>query len=85
MAPNCNAYAEPFVRSINEECLERMIFFGAGSLQRAVHEYIEHYNRERNHQGLGNRLIAQSPLPRLGSVECRERLGGMLRYYRRAA
>ena len=84
-APNCNAYAERFVRSIKEECLERMIFFGAEHLQRAVHEYIEHYNRERNHQGIGNRLIPQSPLPRLGLVESRERLGGMLRYYRRVA
>ena len=84
-APNCNAYAERFVRSIKEECLERMIFFGTGSLQRAVLEYVEHYNRERNHQGLGNRLIEARRLPRSGPIRCRQRLGGMLRYYHRAA
>jgi transposase InsO family protein len=84
-APNCNAYAERFVRSIKEECLERMIFFGARQLQRAVHEYVEHYNRERNHQGLGNRLLQSCRLPRSGPIQCRERLGGMLRYYHRAA
>jgi transposase InsO family protein len=84
-APNCNAYAERFVRSIKEECLERMIFFGPGQLQRAVHEYVEHYNRERNHQGLGNNLLERRRLPRSGPVQCRERLGGMLRYYHRAA
>lgn len=84
-APNCNAYAERFVRSIKEECLERMIFFGAGRLERAVQQYVEHYNRERNHQGLGNRLIEPTRLPRSGTIRCRERLGGMLRYYHRAA
>lgn len=84
-APNCNAYAERFVRSIKEECIERMIFFGTGSLQRAVHEYIEHYNRERNHHGVGNRLLDRRRLPRSETTDCRERLGGMLRCYHRAA
>ena len=84
-APNCNAYAERFVRSIKEECLERMILFGTGSLQRAVHEYVEHYHRERNHQGLGNRLLQSRRRPRSGPIQCRERLGGMLRYYHRVA
>src|SRR6516225_3542930 len=57
MSPNLNAYAERFVRSIKDECLNRMIFIGQASLRRAVREYIEHYHRERNHQGLGNRLL----------------------------
>jgi transposase InsO family protein len=52
--PNLNAYAERFVRPIKEECLDRMIFVGRGSLQRAIAEYIEHYHCERNYQGLGN-------------------------------
>jgi transposase InsO family protein len=56
-SPNLNAYAERFVRSIKEECLNRMIFVGQGSLRRAVAEYMLHYHRERNHQGLRNRLI----------------------------
>ena len=86
-SPNLNAYAERFVRTIKEGCLERMIFFGEGSLSHAIKEFLEHYHRERNHQGIGNRLI--DPLTEVGSVDgtvaCRERLGGMLRYYYREA
>ena len=46
------------MRSIKEECLERMIFFGETSLRNAVREFLVHYHAERNHQGLENRLIA---------------------------
>jgi len=56
-SPNLNAYAERFVRSIKDECLTRMIFVGEASLRRAVNDYVEHYHRERNHQGLENRLL----------------------------
>ena len=56
-SPNLNAYAERFVRSIKESCLERMILFGEGSLRKAIQEFVAHYHSERNHQGLGNRLI----------------------------
>ena len=82
-SPNLNAYAERFVRSIKDECLNRMIFIGQASLRRAVREYIEHYHRERNHQGLGNRLLV---VPRVvtaanGSVRRRARLGGVLNFY----
>jgi transposase InsO family protein len=56
-SPNLNAYAERFVRSIKEDCLERMVFFGEDSLRTAVREYVAHYHTERNHQGFGNRLI----------------------------
>ena len=52
-SPNLNAYAERFVRTIKESCLDRLILVGEGSLRRAVAEFIEHYHRERNHQGLG--------------------------------
>ena len=87
MSPNLNAYAERFVRSIKFECLNRMIFIGEASLRRAVAEYVAHYHGERNHQGLNNRLIEAGPeVGRVtGNVNCRERLGGMLRYYYRAA
>jgi len=86
-SPNLNAYAERFVRSIKSECLAQVIPIGEGHLRRAVREYVEHYHGERNHQGIGNRLIdsSRSELQREGSIECRERLGGLLRYYRRAA
>jgi putative transposase len=86
-SPNLNAYAERFVRSIKESCLERMIFFGEGSLRKAVHEFTAHYHHERNHQGLGNRLIAPEAvhLTNAGPVRRRQRLSGMLNYYYRQA
>lgn len=60
---------------------------GERHLRRAVREYTEHYHLERNHQGLDNELIERCSdgFGDSGPVECRERLGGMLRYYRRAA
>ena len=86
-SPNLNAYAERIVLSFKSECLDRMILFGEASLRRAVNQYLVHYHGERNHQGLGNRLIepAASVGENSGKVECRERLGGMLKYYYRAA
>ena len=86
MSPNLNAYAERFVRSIKEECLDRMIFIGQASLRRAVREYIEHYHRERNHQGLENRLIVPVAMPANGGTVVRHpRLGGTLNFYYREA
>ncbi len=86
-SPNLNAYAERFVRSVKNECLNRMIFFGERSLRKATREYAAHYHRERNHQGIDNRLI--QPDDRTGSpgsaIKCAQRLGGMLRFYQRAA
>src|SRR3954464_4460859 len=52
-SPNLNAYAERFVRSIKESCLERLVLFGENSLRTAVREFVAHYLRERHHQGLG--------------------------------
>jgi putative transposase len=85
-APNANAYAERFVRSIREECLDRLILFGRRRLLRALNEFVAHYHGGRNHQGLGNELITPETRP-LGAihVRCRQRLGGLLRYYHRAA
>jgi putative transposase len=85
-SPNLNAYAERFVRSIKEECLDRMIFVGQGALRRAVTEFVAHYHQERNHQGLGDRLIQSEPgsLATGASVCRRERFGGMLSFYHRA-
>ncbi len=81
-SPNLNAHIERFMRSLKEECLERMIFFGDRSLQAAVSSYIEHYHAERNHQGLDNRLIEPGDEfgCTSGRVECWEKLGGVLRY-----
>lgn len=86
-SPNLNAYAERFVRTIKESCLDRLILVGEGSLRRAVAEFIEHYHHERNHQGLGNQSIVPLPARTIGDgrVLSRERLGGLLKYYHQPA
>jgi len=86
-SPNLNAYAERFVRSIKESCLERMIWFGEEALRKGIQEFVLHYHHERNHQGLGNRLILpeRAHADASGTVLRRERLGGMLNYYYRAS
>ena len=67
--------------------MERMVLFGEGSLRKAINEFVEHYHRERNHQGLGNRLIieVETGTGSCGPIQCRQRLGGMLDYYYRQA
>jgi hypothetical protein len=64
-----------------------MIFFGEESLRKAIHEFMLHYHGERNHQGLGNRLIVpeKSTIDGRGPILRRERLGGKLNYYYRLA
>jgi putative transposase len=64
-----------------------MIFFGEDSLRNAIREFVAHYHLERNHQGLGNRLIVpmEATAERTGAVERRQRLGGLLNYYYRKA
>jgi putative transposase len=86
-SPNLNSYAERFVRSIKSECLAQIIPLGERHLRNTVAEYTEHYHTERNHQGLDNQLIQKlrDDAPTKGNVECRERLGGLLRYYYRPA
>jgi transposase InsO family protein len=86
-SPNLNAYAERVVRTIKESCLERMILFGEESLRTTIHNFVAHYHTERNHQGLGNRLISPHPDHRgnAGVVRRHQRLGGMLNYYYRTA
>jgi transposase InsO family protein len=86
-SPNLNAHMERFMRSLKGECLNRVIFFGDVSLRKAVGQFVEHYHRERNHQGLGNRLIepGEEVGQMIGKEQCRERLGGLLRYYYRDA
>jgi putative transposase len=86
-SPNLNAYAERWVRSVKEECLSRVILFGERSLRWALSNYVDHFHTERNHQGKGNVLLFPRAAyrQREGPVGCRERLGGLLRYYHRAA
>ena len=82
-----NAYAERFVRTIKESCLERMILFGESAVRKATAEFMAHYHSERNHQGLDNALICPEPehAGGEGEVHRRERLGALLNYYYRKA
>jgi putative transposase len=86
-SPNLSPHIERFMKSIKEECLLRMIFFGQRSLENAVGQYLLHYHGERNHQALANKII--EPAPEVGrsegEIQGRERLGGLLRYYHRDA
>jgi putative transposase len=84
-SPTLNAYAERWVRSVREECLSRLTLFGEASLWHALQESVEHYHHERNHQGKGNLLLfptSRADERRTGPIYCRERLGGLLRYYK---
>ena len=76
------------MRSVKSECLSQFILFGEGSLRRALKNFCEHYHGERNHQGKQNLLLFPHPSPgecAAGEVRCRERLGGLLKYYHRGA
>jgi putative transposase len=88
-SPNLNAFAERWVRSIKTECLSKLILFGETSLRRAITQFLEHYHLERPHQGQGNQLLFPFPVSRPPTnparVQCHERLGGLLKFYQRAA
>ena len=86
-APNANAFAERWIRSAREECLDKLLILGEDHLHRALTAYVDYYNHARPHQGIAQRC----PVPldyaaRAGPIERRDILGGVLHdYYRRAA
>ena len=84
-SPNLNAFSERWVKSVKSECLSKLILFGESSLRRVLREYLAHYHAERNHQGKDNVLLFPSTAkvmkPIDESVDCKERLGGLLKYY----
>jgi putative transposase len=88
-SPNLNAFSERWVKSVKDDCLSKLILFGETSLRRALREYLIHYHAERNHQGKDNVLLfptAKKAMNRVdGSINCKERLGGLLKYYHREA
>ena len=86
-SPNLNAHVERFVLSIKSECLNKIVPLGEAHLRWAVSQYVQHYHSERPHQGLGGVVIEGDGRagPAEGEVRCRERVGGMLRFYYREA
>jgi putative transposase len=83
-SPNLNAYAERWVRSVKEEALSRLILFGERALWHTLNECVTHYHQERPHQSKGNVILMPHMPPTRGrdrSIRCRERLGGLLKYY----
>ena len=86
-SPDLNSHIERFHLSIKSECLSRMIFFGENMLRHTVLQYLAYYHGERNHQSLNNEIIERTEDigAIAGEVECRERLGGILKYYHRVA
>ncbi len=85
-SPNLNTHLERYMRSMKSECLGRMIFFGQRSQERALEQFVAPLPRGAEPPG-GNRIIdaGDEVGKRVGAIECRERLGGMLRYYQREA
>lgn len=87
-SPNLNAFTERWVRPVKEDCLSKLILFSEGSLRRVLRQYLIHYHAERNHQGKNNVILFPDPLPNESSeglIECKKRLGGVLKYYYRNA
>ena len=88
-SPNLNAFAERWVKSVKDDCLSKLNLFGEASLRRTLREYVVHYHVERNHQGKDNVLLFPVATKAMnhgdGSVGCKERLGGLLKYYHREA
>ncbi len=86
-SPNMNAHAERFVRSIKTQCLSRMMITSEKQLRKALREYVDYYNHERCHQGLGNRIpcpIAEDVTEQKnGKIRRKQRLGGLLNFYSR--
>jgi transposase InsO family protein len=86
-APNANAFAERWVRTVREECLDKLLIINQAHLRRVMREFVAYHNSARPHQGIDQ----QFPVPHTtpigsGPVRYRNVLGGILHdYYREAA
>ena len=83
-APNANAFAERWVRSAREECLDLILILNAAHLRRVLIEYIDYYNTARPHQGINQQSPIPYSLPPIGTIRCRNVLGGIIHDYYRA-
>ena len=85
-APRANAYAERWVRSVRQECLDQLLILNQRHLAHVLKEYIHYYNTARPHQGLAQQPPIPLLRPRCGTIHCRDVLGGILHdYYRDTA
>jgi transposase InsO family protein len=85
-SPNLNAHAERFIGSVRRECLSRVVPIGEAHLRKLLTNYVDHYHRERNHQGIGNRLIEPTVAANgEGEIRRQTRSGGLLSFYVREA
>ena len=96
-APNADAFAERRIRSLRQECLDRLVIFGLRRLQHVIDEYRRFYDEHRPHQGIGHRIpdrgqppdglllpVSESRL-RCSDIQCQHILGGLLKCYSRRA
>jgi putative transposase len=85
-APNANAFAERWVRTVRTECLDHLLIWDKRHLQRVLAEYLLYYNGRRPHQGLAQDTPdGLPPFMVEGRVYCRDVLGGLIHDYYRAA
>jgi putative transposase len=83
-APNANSYAERWVRTVREECLDHLLILNETHLQRVLCEFInDYYNTARPHQGIQQRIPIPLGKPQnTGNLQRRKVLGGINDYYR---
>ncbi|TWT30579.1 integrase core domain-containing protein [Blastopirellula retiformator] len=88
-SPNTNAFVERFIQTLQQECLDHFVVFGEQHMDHLVNEFVDFYHEERPHQGKENELLTpgepQPDILSIDSVNCRERLGGVLKHYHRQA
>jgi putative transposase len=86
-SPWQNAHLERWNRSVEDECLSKLVLFGERSLRHVLSNYARHYHEERNHQGKENVILFPTPPDRIGSstgkIQTRERLVGLLKFHHR--
>jgi putative transposase len=87
-APQANAYAERFVRTVRGECLDRLLLLGRRHLEHVLSTSVTHYNSERPHRALAlvpPEAVSGDDPPRTAAIERRDLLGGLIHEYRAAA